>query len=127
MQALTNEAITIFGEGKQTRSFCYYQDMIEAIVRIMNNTSEDFVGPVNIGNPSEFSIRQLAEKVIEMTGSASKMVFRDLPSDDPIQRRPDIALARSTLDWEPRIQIEEGLGKTIAYFEQVLKEGREES
>lgn len=122
IQALTGEPITIYGEGDQTRSFCYCLDLIEAFVRIMNNTPDDFTGPVNIGNPHEFTIRQLAEKVIELTGSSSKLDFKDLPSDDPTQRKPDISLAKSALDWEPGVQLEEGLKKTIAYFEDVLKQ-----
>lgn len=122
IQALTDKPITIYGEGDQTRSFCYATDLIEAFVRLMNNTPDDFTGPVNIGNPHEFTIRQLAEKVIEMTGSKSELVFHDLPSDDPTQRRPDISLAKKMLDWEPQIQLEEGLGKTISYFEEVLKQ-----
>jgi len=119
MQALTGEPITIYGEGQQTRSFCYCLDLIEAFVRLMG-TGDDFTGPVNIGNPDEFTIRQLAEKVIEMTGSSSKLEFRELPSDDPTQRRPDISLARKTFDWEPTVKLEAGLAKTIAYFETVL-------
>ena len=123
IQALTGDPITIYGEGDQTRSFCYCLDLIEAFVRIMNNTPDDFTGPVNIGNPHEFTIRQLAEKVIELTGSSSKLDFKDLPSDDPTQRKPDISLAKSALDWEPGVQLEEGLKKTIAYFDDVLKQG----
>lgn len=120
MQALTGEPITIYGEGQQTRSFCYCLDLIEAFVRIMA-TGDDFTGPVNIGNPDEFTIRQLAEKVIEMTGSSSKLEFRDLPSDDPTQRRPDISLAKEKLDWEPTVKLDEGLAKTIEYFDQLLR------
>ena len=119
VQALKGEPITIYGEGQQTRSFCYCLDLIEAFVRLMD--SEDgFTGPVNIGNPDEFTIRQLAEKVIGMTGSSSTLEFRDLPSDDPTQRRPDITLAKEKLDWEPRIKLDEGLEKTIAYFDRLL-------
>lgn len=120
IQALTDTPISIYGEGEQTRSFCYCTDLIEAFVRIMNDTPDEFTGPVNIGNPHEFTIRQLAEQVIELTGSKSKLEFKELPSDDPTQRRPDISLARKTFDWEPTIQLEEGLKKTIAYFEGVL-------
>ncbi len=120
IQALTNTPISIYGEGDQTRSFCYCTDLIEAFVRIMNNTPDEFTGPVNIGNPHEFTIRQLAEQVIELTGSSSKLEFKELPSDDPTQRRPDISLAKEAFDWEPKIQLEEGLKKTIAYFEGVL-------
>jgi len=123
MQALTNQPISIYGEGQQTRSFCYCLDLIEAFVRIMN-TDDDFTGPVNIGNPDEFTIRQLAEKVIEMTNSSSKLEFHELPSDDPAQRRPDISFAREALGWEPTVKLEEGLGKTIAYFSGLLESGR---
>jgi UDP-glucuronate decarboxylase len=122
MQALTGEPITIYGEGEQTRSFCYCLDLIDAFVRIMG-TDDDFTGPVNIGNPDEFTIRQLAEKVIEMTGSKSELVFKELPSDDPTQRRPDITKARKELGWEPQVKLEQGLEKTIAYFDGLLKSG----
>lgn len=122
MQALTGESITIYGKGDQTRSFCYCLDLIDAFVRIMG-TGDDFTGPVNIGNPDEFTIRQLAEKVVEMTGSSSKLIFKDLPSDDPTQRRPDITKARNELGWEPEIKLEQGLEKTIAYFDGLLKSG----
>ncbi len=115
VQALNGKPITIFGEGKQTRSFCYVDDLIEAMVRIMA-TPDDFTGPVNIGNPGEFTILELAQKVVEMTGSKSQIVFQPLPSDDPMQRKPDISLARSALGWEPRIALEDGLGRTIRYF-----------
>lgn len=122
MQALTGQDITLYGDGGQTRSFCYCDDLIEAFVRIMG-TGDDFTGPVNIGNPNEFTIKQLAEKVIELTGSKSKLIYKPLPSDDPMQRKPDISLAKRELDWEPQIQLEEGLGKTIAYFDGLLKSG----
>jgi len=122
VQALSNQPITIYGEGKQTRSFCYCLDLIDAFVRIMG-TGDDFTGPVNIGNPDEFTIRQLAEKVIEMTGSKSQLEFKELPSDDPTQRRPDITLAREALGWEPKVNLEKGLEKTIAYFDALLKSG----
>ena len=115
VQALQGEPITIFGEGRQTRSFCYVDDLIEAIVRIMR-TADAFTGPVNIGNPVEFTILDLARKVIELTGSKSKIEFRRLPEDDPMQRKPDIGLARSALEWEPSIDLETGLLKTIEYF-----------
>ena len=115
VQALRGEPITIFGQGNQTRSFCYVDDLIEALVRIMA-TPEDFTGPVNIGNPGEFTILQLAQKVVELTGSKAEIVFRALPSDDPMQRKPDISLARSALDWDPRVDLEQGLLKTIEYF-----------
>lgn len=125
MQALTGEPITIYGKGDQTRSFCYCLDLIDAFVRIMG-TGDEFTGPVNIGNPDEFTIRQLAEKVIEMTGSKSELVFKELPSDDPTQRRPDITKAREVLDWEPKVNLEEGLKKTIAYFDGLLRSGATE-
>lgn len=116
MQALRGENITIYGDGGQTRSFCYVDDLLEAMIRSMN-TPDDFTGPVNIGNPVEFSMLQLADKVIELTGSKSKLVFKPLPSDDPKQRSPDIALAKQVLDgWEPRIELAQGLAKTIEYF-----------
>ncbi len=115
MQALRGEDITIFGDGSQTRSFCYVDDLIEAFVRMMGSRT-DFTGPVNTGNPNEFTIRELAELVIEMTASGSKLIQLPLPSDDPTQRKPDISLARKELDWEPKVQLREGLGKTIEYF-----------
>jgi UDP-glucuronate decarboxylase len=119
IQALKNQDITIFGEGTQTRSFQYVDDLIEGIVRMMN-TGNDFIGPVNIGNPNEFTMLELAQKVIELTGSKSKLVFCPLPSDDPKQRKPDISLAKRALDWEPKIQLQEGLLKTIDYFRQIV-------
>ncbi len=121
LQALRNEPITLFGDGSQTRSFCYVSDLVEGIVRLMN--TEGLTGPVNIGNPAEMTVRELAELVIEMTGSRSEIVHRDLPQDDPIQRQPDITLARETLGWDPVVSLREGLGSTIQYFEQVLSEG----
>jgi UDP-glucuronate decarboxylase len=119
VQGLKSEPITIYGEGKQTRSFCYVDDLIDGLVRLMQ-TSDDFTGPVNVGNPNEFTIRQLAESVIELTGSKSKLEFRPLPSDDPLQRQPDITLARSALAWEPKVRLEDGLRKTITYFRTLL-------
>ncbi|WP_319525629.1 UDP-glucuronic acid decarboxylase family protein [uncultured Desulfosarcina sp.] len=119
IQALLEKPITIFGDGSQTRSFCYIDDLIEAITRLMA-TSDDVTGPINIGNPDEFQIIELAEKVIELTGSRSELVFKNLPEDDPKQRRPDIALAGQTLKWQPQVKIEEGLKKTIEYFEVLL-------
>ena len=110
----------IFGDGAQTRSFCYVEDLVHGLVALMN-TADDFTGPVNLGNPDEFTILQLAEKVIEMTGSKSKIVFEPLPQDDPRQRQPDITLARRTLVWEPSVKLHEGLTHTIAYFESLLK------
>ena len=119
IQALKNKDITVFGEGSQTRSFCYVDDMIDALVRMMG-ASDDFTGPVNIGNPKEFSILELAEKVIALTGSRSKIVHRPLPEDDPLQRRPNITLAKQQLGWEPTVQLEEGLRHTIEYFKKNL-------
>lgn len=124
MQALRGEDITIFGTGNQTRSFQYVDDLLEGMCRMMA-TPDTLIGPVNIGNPNEFTMLELAQKVIDITGSASKMIFKPLPSDDPKQRQPDISLARSILNgWEPVIQLEEGLKRTIAYFDSELKAGR---
>lgn len=120
VQALQGEDITVYGDGSQTRSFCFVDDMIEGFVRLMG-TKDGFTGPVNLGNPNEFTILELAERVINMTGSTSKIVFKDLPMDDPKQRRPDITLAKSEFGWEPTVQLEEGLKSTIAYFEALLK------
>jgi len=114
-QALKGAPITVYGDGKQTRSFCYVDDLIEALVRLMA-TSDDFTGPVNLGNPEEFTILELARKVIENTGSGSEIVFKPLPSDDPMQRQPDISLARQMLQWEPVVPLNEGLRRTISYF-----------
>ena len=119
VQALRGEDITIYGDGSQTRSFCYVDDLIEGMVRLMASPA-DFTGPCNLGNPGEFTIRQLAEKVIEYTGSNSKLVYCPLPSDDPLQRKPIIELAKKHLDWEPHIALDEGLKKTIEYFKRVL-------
>lgn len=124
VQALAGNDITIYGDGSQTRSFCYVDDLIEAMIRTMN-TPNDFTGPINIGNPREFTIRQLAEQVIAMTGSRSKLVFAPLPSDDPRQRQPDISLARSVLGWEPTIHLNHGLEKTIDYFRGQLRAAAE--
>jgi UDP-glucuronate decarboxylase len=115
MQALRGEAITLFGDGSQTRSFCYVDDLVEGFLRLMN-TPDDVTGPINLGNPNEFTIRELAELVIELTGSRSPLEFRPLPQDDPLQRKPDISLAKQKLDWEPTVQLREGLLQTIAYF-----------
>ena len=123
VQALQNQPITIYGDGNQTRSFCYVDDLIEAFVRLMDSPDE-FTGPVNTGNPGEFTIRELAEKVIEMTGSKSAIVQQPLPHDDPKQRQPDITLAREKLGWEPGTVLEEGLKPTIAYFEGLLHSQR---
>jgi len=123
IQALRNEDITVYGEGQQTRSFCYVDDLVEGLIRLME-THDDVTGPVNLGNPVEFTIRQLAELVIELTASSSKLVFRPLPQDDPKQRCPDIGLAKSLLGWLPQVQLREGLTKTIDYFERLLREKR---
>lgn len=120
VQALKGEDITIYGEGRQTRSFCYADDLIEGFVRLMNSPSE-LTGPVNLGNPNEFTIRELAEKVIELTGSKSKLIFKPLPEDDPKQRQPDISQAKSDLGWYPTVELKEGLIKTISYFDELLK------
>jgi UDP-glucuronate decarboxylase len=119
MQALQGQDITLFGDGSQTRSFCYVDDLINGFISLME-TGEDVTGPINMGNPNEFTIKELAEKVIELTQSKSKMVYRPLPSDDPMQRQPNISEATAKLQWEPKIQLEEGLRKTIQYFEGVL-------
>lgn len=121
MQALQNKTITIYGDGSQSRSFCYVDDLIEAFVLLMD--SEDaFTGPVNLGNPGEFTIKELAEIIIDLTNSKSELVYKPLPSDDPMQRQPDISLAKEKLNWEPRVTLKEGLEKTIPYFDHVLSE-----
>ncbi len=120
MQALGDEEITVFGDGNQTRSFCYVDDLIDGLIKLMNS-QDDFTGPVNLGNPLEFSILELAHKVIELTGSKSKIVHITLPQDDPAQRKPDISLARSKLNWNPRIPLDNGLKKTIEYFRNLTK------
>jgi UDP-glucuronate decarboxylase len=120
VQALKGQDITIYGDGSQTRSFCYVSDLIEGLVRLMNSSPE-FTGPVNLGNPSEFTIRQLAEKVVELTGSKSQLIFNPLPSDDPRQRQPDISLAQASLKWQPTVNLEDGLRKTIQYFQKELR------
>jgi UDP-glucuronate decarboxylase len=119
VQALKGQPITIYGDGTQTRSFCYVGDLIDAFVRLMEAPSS-VTGPMNLGNPREFTIRELAEKVIAVTGSHSKLVFQPLPQDDPKQRCPDITLARNTLNWEPKVALEEGLRHTVAYFDRML-------
>jgi UDP-glucuronate decarboxylase len=119
MQALQNKDITIYGEGKQTRSFCYIDDLIEGTIRMMS--SDNFIGPVNLGNPHEFTIMDLAKKVIEITGSKSKIKFEPLPPDDPIQRQPDISVIKEKLGWQPKVSLDNGLKKTIAYFESLLQ------
>ena len=120
MQALRNEDITVYGDGNQTRSFCYVDDLVDGLIRLMG-TPDDVTGPVNLGNPVEFTIRELAELVIGLTGSSSKIVYRPLPEDDPKQRCPDISLAKRLLAWEPRVQLRDGLMKTIEYFDQLLR------
>jgi UDP-glucuronate decarboxylase len=120
VQALSGKDITVFGDGSQSRSFCYVDEMIEAFIRLMDSP-DDFTGPVNLGNHGEFTILELAEKVIELTNSKSRIVFKPLPQDDPTQRQPDITLAREKLGWEPKIGLEEGLKQTIIYFENLLK------
>ena len=117
VQALQGEPITIYGTGEQTRSFQYVDDLIEGMIRMMN-TENDFTGPINLGNPEEFTILELARKVIEMTGSKSEVIFKPLPHDDPRQRKPDISLARKMLNWEPQISLDEGLGHVINYFKE---------
>jgi UDP-glucuronate decarboxylase len=123
VQALTNQDITVFGDGSQSRSFCYVDDMIEGIIRMMD-ASDDFIGPVNLGNPHEFTILDLAKKIIEMTNSKSNIVYNPLPQDDPLQRNPDINLAKEKLKWQPVIELEEGLVKTVEYFEKILARGK---
>lgn len=120
VQALKNEPITIYGDGKQTRSFQYVDDLIEGMIRMMNS-DENFIGPVNIGNPGEFTMIELAEKVIKLTESKSKITFMPLPSDDPMQRQPNIDLARAKLGWEPKVKLDEGLAKTIEFFRTIVK------
>jgi len=119
VQALKNRDITVFGDGTQTRSFCYVDDLIEGMIRMMSGP-DDFTGPVNLGNPDEFAILELAQKIIKITGSKSKIVFKPLPQDDPMQRRPDISLARKKLKWQPVVKLNEGLKKTIKYFDEIL-------
>ena len=122
VQALRGTPLTIFGDGTQTRSFCYVDDLIEGLVRLMS-TNDDVTGPMNLGKPGEFTILELAEKVIELSNSTSEMIFKKLPADDPTQRRPDITLARKILEWEPEVELEEGLKRTIAYFDEILTTG----
>ena len=120
MQALKNEPITVYGEGQQTRSFCYVDDLVDGLIRLMESPAE-LTGPVNLGNPGEFTILELAQQVIAFTGSRSKIIFNPLPSDDPKQRKPDITLARTQLGWEPKINLAAGLGDTIAFFQQLSR------
>jgi UDP-glucuronate decarboxylase len=123
IQALQNEDITIYGDGSQTRAFCYVEDLVDGLIRLMES-SDDITGPINLGNPSEFTIRQLAEMVIDLTGSASKIVHRSLPVDDPKQRKPDISKANEVLNWRPALPLREGLTKTISYFQEFLAKER---
>lgn len=123
IQALKGENITVYGDGDQTRSFCYIGDMIDGLMRLMSSP-DDFTGPVNLGNPSEMSILELAEKVLKITGSRSRIVFKPLPQDDPVQRCPDITLAKNILKWQPKVNLEEGLEKTVEYFKKVLSANR---
>ncbi len=122
LQALKGENVTIYGNGRQTRSFCYCEDMVEGCMRLMDSPN-DLTGPVNLGNPGEFTIIELAENIIELTRSTSKLVYRPLPEDDPKQRQPDITLAKEQLGWEPKVPLREGLAKTIEYFDGLLKQG----
>jgi UDP-glucuronate decarboxylase len=122
IQALKGTDITIYGDGSQTRSFCYVDELIDGFIRLMGSP-DDFTGPVNLGNPGEFTIKELAEKVVAMVGSKSKLVYKPLPHDDPTQRQPDITLAKSKLGWEPKIKLEDGLKKTIPYFEDLIRKG----
>jgi UDP-glucuronate decarboxylase len=121
VQALKGQDITVYGEGSQTRSFCYVDDLIEGMVRMMG--SENFIGPVNLGNPEEFTILDFAKKIISMTGSKSTITHKPLPADDPVQRRPDITLAKQKLGWSPKVSVDEGLRKTIEYFRKELTHG----
>jgi UDP-glucuronate decarboxylase len=121
VQALKGEDITVYGNGEQTRSFCYVDDLVDGMIRFMEDTDDDFVGPMNLGNPMEFTIRELAETVIDLTGSGSKILYTPLPSDDPMQRKPDISLAREKLGWEPGTDLRTGLARTIESFENELQ------
>jgi len=119
IQALKNQPITLYGDGSQTRSFCYVDDLVDGLIRLMAS-ADDVTGPINLGNPEEFTIRELAEQIVAISGSRSKLEFRPLPEDDPKQRQPDISRARSVLGWSPKVRLKEGLEKTIAYFEAML-------
>jgi UDP-glucuronate decarboxylase len=124
VQALKGDDIKIYGDGMQSRDFCYVDDLIEGWIRLMDHTPDDFTGPVNLGNPVETPVRHLAEKILELVNGKSKLVFRPLPDDDPMQRCPDITLAREKLGWEPKVPLDEGLKKTIAYFDGLLKSNK---
>jgi UDP-glucuronate decarboxylase len=121
VQALTNQPITIYGDGSQTRSFCYVDDLVDGLIRLMNS-KEEFTGPVNLGNPTEFTILELAQRVIDISGSRAQIIHKPLPQDDPKQRKPDISLAQNELEWAPKVGLDQGLNRTIAYFDQLLKE-----
>jgi UDP-glucuronate decarboxylase len=121
VQALLGRDITMYGDGKQTRSFCYVDDLVDGLMRLMNS-ADNVTGPINLGNPHEFTMLELATLVIELTGSKSKIVHKPLPQDDPLQRKPNITQAKTVLDWEPKIQLKEGLAKTIAYFDRLIAE-----
>ncbi|MGV8834213.1 MAG: UDP-glucuronic acid decarboxylase family protein [Devosia sp.] len=123
VQALRRQDITIYGDGRQTRSFCYVDDLVDGMVKLMN-TDQSVTGPINVGNPNEFTIRQLAELVVELANSGSKVVFTDLPVDDPKQRQPNIQMARAVLGWQPTVELREGLIKTIGFFEELLSQGK---
>lgn len=123
VQALKNEPITIYGDGSQTRSFCYVSDLITCMTEFMNSRP-DFHGPMNMGNPGEFTVRELAEKIVDISGSSSEIIYEPLPADDPTRRRPDISLAQKELGWRPVVPLEEGLKKTIAWFEKLIREGK---
>ena len=122
VQALKGESLTIYGDGSQTRSFCYVDDLVAGLIRLMR-TEDDCTGPVNLGNPDEFQIRQLAERVLALVGSRSKIIYKELPQDDPQQRRPDITLAKAVLNWQPSIALDDGLFKTVEYFRALLAQG----
>ena len=119
IQALKNEPITVYGDGTQTRSFCYISDLIDALIKFMNN-DKNFIGPLNLGNPEEHSILQFAKIIIKLTNSNSEIIFKELPSDDPVQREPDISAAKKIIDWAPSVELEYGLKKTIEYFKSIL-------
>ena len=120
IQAIKNEPITIYGDGTQTRSFCYCDDLVEGFIRLMNS-DESITGPINLGNPGEFTMLELADNILKLTNSSSELIYEPLPEDDPKQRRPDISLAKEQLNWSPKIDLNEGLKKTISYFENLLK------
>jgi len=119
VQALRGDDITIYGDGSQTRSFCYVTDLVDGLIKLMN-TPQDITGPINLGNPTEMTMLELAEKIISLSGSTSQLVFRPLPSDDPKQRKPDITVAKSVLNWVPKVNLEDGLKETIQYFRRVI-------